>query len=196
MQINSTSPFLATAMFTFLVTGCGLVPGYANLTAKSANNPLAGESLAWSKPAENLPFEGEKACSIWPIEDSVTVKATDAQICVDATLHRLVDAGFSGDKPSPLDVASDGSLNGGGGVVVQTAKQKLEGQPRKIGTCFDKATSRERSVWASKYAGCVPNTDGEGKPVLTAKSTFLEVNTARWKFPATAANAKSEPAAK
>jgi hypothetical protein len=174
------------------LAACGLIPGYANLSARSAENPLAGGTLAWSHQADRLPFDGEQTCTTWPIEDAVTVHATDKEICVDATIYNLVEASFLGEKRSSLAITSDGSIDSRGGVVVQESAQSFEARPQKVGSCYERPTSRASNVWMSKYTGCVPNTDDERRPLLTTRSTFLELGgKARWKFPEPSAPSKT-----
>ncbi len=167
-----------------LFTGCALIPGYGNLMAKSAANPLKGEPIVLNEAPEGLPFtKGEQLCTIWPIENSFRVTATDSEICLDATVHKLRQPQFGASGSEGIDVASDGTMDSNGGVVATPARQRFEARPHKIGTCTDD-TRGTQSIWVSEYKGCVPNADGLGKPVLTKRSTFLEIGGKRWKFPA------------
>jgi hypothetical protein len=184
-------PFAALAA-TLTLTACNqLMPAsITNLTAASADNPLAGAPLKWSREAKNLPFEGEKACTTWPIEDHLTVTATDAQICVKGEIYDLRGAEFGSPGDSSLGLQSDGS--GDSGLVAGNAASVKSSTARKIGTCTDH--TQMKSVWVHAYDGCSDNKDPNGKTALTTRSTFLQVGDARWKFtapaPAPAAPAK------
>jgi len=164
-----------------VTAGCAALTGYVNLLSAPADNPLGGVPVKWSKQASNVPFEGQKACTIWPLDNTIDVRATDAQICVDATLYKLVPGGFDGPTSDSLTVASDGSQENKGSVIGQYT-HPLQARPRKVGTCTEGATG-VKTVWVSTYQGCVPNTDVNGKPVLTPGSSYLSVGDARWKFP-------------
>lgn len=180
----------ASALIMAGTPACQFVPGLAGLNAQNAENPLKGEPVAWSRQAEGLPFEGEKACSTWPIEDSVTARATEAEVCVKAQVYQLVDARFSGPGETSLDIESDGS----GGGLGERGLKSLKGRPSKVGSCADKAAAK--TVWVTQFDGCTPNkSEITGKPALTHQSTFLHVGKARWKFPATAPASPAGPAA-
>ena len=175
---------LRFAFATVLLTGCALIPGLGNLTAKSATNPLQGEPIVLNEAPEGLPFtKGEQLCTVWPIENSYRLTATDSQLCLEATVHKLRQPQFGASGSEAIDVASDGTMDSHGGVMATPARQKFEARPHKIGACSDD-TRGTQSIWISEYKGCIPNADGLGKPVLTKRSTFLEIAGKRWKFPA------------
>jgi hypothetical protein len=183
-------PFAALAA-TLTLAGCNqLMPAsITNLTAASADNPLVGGPLNWQRDAKNLPFEGEKACTTWPIQDHLTVTATDARICVKGEIYNLRGAEFGSPGENSVGVQSDGG--GDSGLVAGNASSVKSGTARKIGTCTDHG--QVKSVWVNTYDGCSDNKDPNGKPALTTRSTFLQVGDARWKFnptPAPAAPAK------
>jgi hypothetical protein len=182
------NPTIAIAAISFL-TGCAsLMPaGMLNMTAASADNPLGGTPVAWERESPGLPFEGQKACTTWPIKDTLKVKATDTEVCVDGEVYKLVAANFDGPTEASLQVESDGSGEEGLGMG-QTDHVKAS-TPKKVGTCFDKSANQEKTVWVAAYSSCVPNKNVSGKQVLTTKSTFLQVGEARWKFPTAAAPA-------
>ena len=168
-----------------IATGCAaLMPG---LFAKSAENPLSGQPVTWSRVAPGLPFEGEKACTLWPIEDSLNVTATDAKICVSGTIHKLVEPPFDGPEEMSLTVESDGSGKTGLGAG---QAGDVVARPRKVGSCFNKSTGSDKNVWVADFSGCVPNKSVAGPPVLSKASTYLQVGDARWKFAGQAASAK------
>jgi hypothetical protein len=172
-------------------TGCAFM---ANLNASSAPNPLSsGAPLTWQKQPQGIPFEGQQACTVWPIQSAMTVKVTDAQICIQGTIERVADGAIDGSSKTSLTVASDGSQEKKGGLIGQFTNS-VEAQPHKAGTCVDK-TRWVLNVWAATYDGCVPNSDMNNKPVLTKDSTYLAVGEARWKFPVQAAPAPAPASA-
>jgi hypothetical protein len=178
---------LTASAAAILAVGCNLVPGLANMTATSADNPLGGgPALTWSKQPAEVPFDGKKACSVWPIENSMTVQATEEKLCAEATMYTLANDAFDGSE-STLDFSSNGSLDTN--IGDDPAKERLRAQPQKIGHCYNDSTKAERSVWVSKFSGCVANVDDNGRPILTKKSTYLQVGDARWRFPTPASPA-------
>lgn len=165
-----------------LTQGCGLVnlvPGLENFGAQSAENPLKGQPLAWQEKSREVPFEGQKACTTWPIENQLKVKATEADVCLDGELYRVVDAQFPGPSDESIHVTSDGP--GESNLGNQT--EAFEGRVRKVGSCTDKNTGI-KSVWSISYSGCKPNKTMTGQPLVTMKSTYLKAGPAHWKFPA------------
>lgn len=194
MKLNVLSVRRGT-MFAAVVmlAGCAALPGMQNLGAQRADNPLGGTDLAWSKDPDGVPFEGQKACSTWPIQNKLTVKATTDQICATGQIYHLVGVDFDGPKADSesLSVQSDGS---GQSALMGAGMIKASGV-QKIGTCSD--NTRTTNVWVTSYDGCVPNKDPGGAPSLTASSTYLQVGDARWKFePAAQAPAAPKPTAK
>jgi hypothetical protein len=194
-MLRSASCFLG--LFLVSLSGCAqLMPAsMTNLTAARADNPLGGGApLHWAKASEGLPFEGERACSTWPIEDELTVTAADDQICVKGHVHKVIGSEFGAQEGHSIQVQSDGS--GDSGFIAGNTNGIKAGRSRKIGQCIDHGAAK--SVWEEPYDGCVPNKDAEGKPALTKQSTFLQVGSARWKFdpapaPAPAAQAAPKP---
>jgi hypothetical protein len=187
MSIRLFALAIVPASIGLLATGCAAL---ANMNAVSAENPLKSPSrLAWSKKAEGVPFEGQQACTVWPLESRMSVNATSDQICIQATMTRIAGSGIDGSKPSSLHATSDGSQESKGGMAGQFTNS-VEGQAQKVGTCVDK-TRRVLNVWVATYDGCVPNEDMKKQPVLTPDSTYLSVGGARWKFPTAAPAAPS-----
>jgi hypothetical protein len=182
---------LSIGLLSTAAIGCAAL---ANMGATSAQNPLSsGEVLTWSKQPQGIPFEGQQACTVWPIQSEMTVKATDAQICVKATMSRIAESAIDGSATTTVHATSDGSSESKGGLIGQFTNS-VEAHPQKVGTCVDK-TRGVLNVWVAKYDGCVPNTAMDSKPVLTKGSTYLAVGDARWKFPVADAPAAAAPAA-
>jgi hypothetical protein len=178
------------ALLLASLAGCAqLMPGVANMTARSAENPLGGSPATWSKAPNGLPFEGEKACTTWPIEDNLSVRATEEQICVQGQIHRLSEEGFPGPESVGLGISSDGTGEGG----LAESQTELKAQPRKVGQCVDKATGKTKNVWVAAFDSCADNKDPTGKVVLSSKSTYLQVGDARWKFTTATTAANSSP---
>ena len=173
------SLFVCVAVVSF-TTGCRLLlpASVLNSNATRAENPLKGGSITMAGKSQKLPIEGEKACTVWPIEDHVEITATDGQICARGTIHLLKNPGDPINDNGYL-FESDGS-----GDELRTDRL-ASASPHKIGSCVD--GSGAKNVWAARVDGCIPNTD-RGKPVLTLRSTFLLVidsyGEKRWKFPA------------
>lgn len=183
--------FLASAALSLALGGCQLLPqSVQNLRAVSADNPLNGQPLHWSRVAEGVPFEGEKACTMWPLENELTITATDAEVCAKGRVYRLVGAQFGDPGTHSLGVSSDGS--GDSGLVAGNAGPIEAKGSRKVGQCIDHDTAK--SIWEEPFDGCTANKDPAGKPALTKQSTFLQVGDARWKFPTPAAPAQSASA--
>jgi hypothetical protein len=182
---------LAPAILVALTTsGCALLlPNSAlNVGAMRADNPLKAP-LVYAAPAQNLPMEGEPACTIWPIEDDLTITATDTEFCAKGQIHVLLPTALPG-PDSPLNMESDGTGEADGS---RYADRLPAGPARKLGTCV--VANEPRNIWAKPYDGCVPNKDTFGKPVLTLRSSFLRVNDLRWRFEATAPEPTSPAAA-
>ncbi len=72
-----------------VVVGCGQLLPSSLLAAKSAENPLQGAALEWTRAPSGVPFEGARACTIWPIQDALTASATTDKICVMGQVHLL-----------------------------------------------------------------------------------------------------------
>jgi hypothetical protein len=180
---------LAMLSVSFAASACNvLLP--KTIGAVSAENPLKGQPIQWSKKADGVPFEGQRACTVWPIEDELTVTATPEQICVKGHTYQVVGAQFRNPPAGhSLGISSDGS--GESGFVAGSAGSVKPQGVRKIGQCTNLNSSM--SVWEEPYDGCVPNRDPNGKPALTDHSTFLEVGRARWSFPAAEPAAKASP---
>jgi hypothetical protein len=180
--------FLAAVLLSSV--GCATL---MNFGAVKATNPLTSNTaLTWSKEPQGIPFEGQKACQVWPINSSISVTATDDQICVDAKISRVADSGIDMSQDSELSVTSDGSLEKKGGMAGQFT-DSFKATPNKVGTCTD-STRGLLGVWVSSFKSCVANKDMSGKPVLTKDSSYLRVGDAKWTFPTPTAPAAA-PAA-
>lgn len=177
------TPVLSILATAALVGGCASLMPASLRPGQSADNPLHGTALTSSEKPAGLPFEGQQACTTWPIENTLAVKATEAEICVEGSVHKLMQPEFTPSAESSLAIASDGS--GSSGSI-----HGPKGRAQKIGSCFDKTANRTQTVWVTRYNDCVPNRNQDGKQALSAASTFLEVGDARWRFPA------PDPAAK
>jgi hypothetical protein len=173
------------AAFVLSTVGCATL---MNFGAVKATNPLTSSTaLTWSKQPQGIPFEGQKACQVWPINSTIKVTATDEGICVDAKISRVAESGIDMSHDSELSITSDGSLDKKGGMTGQFT-DPLTATPNKIGTCSD-STRGALGVWVSTFKSCVPNKDMSGKPVLTKDSSYLRVGDAKWTFPTPAAPA-------
>jgi hypothetical protein len=183
VEIQSMRRLIAAVILS--TVGCATL---MNLGAVSAPNPLTNKStLTWSKEPQGIPFEGQKACQVWPINSTLSVTANDDQICVDAKISRVAESGIDMSHDSELSITSDGSLEKKGGMAGQFT-DPITATPNKIGTCTD-TTRGELGVWVSTFKSCVANKDVGGKPVLTKDSSFLRVGDAKWTFPAPTAPA-------
>jgi len=174
------SSHIATALVSLVaVVGCNQLLPPSMQSGVSAANPLDGQSVAWKEKAEGLPFEGEQACSTWPIENELTATATATQICAKGHFYKLRDAAAGDPGTDSLRVDSDGT---GDPTTAGEANEKgiASGRARKIGQCVDHGAVK--SVWELAYDGCVANKGVEGGAALTKRSTYLEIGAARWKF--------------
>lgn len=181
-----------------LLASCVTIPGLPGFGDGSpiVENPLNGTPLQYSAPARGLPFERERACSFWPIDNALTVTVTAEKICIRGKLYKLVGASSGTPGGTDIVVGSDGSG--------EEEIAMFEGEFRsKVGECFDKTTTKgEQAVWMAEIDRCLINQGAEfgepplmkptkdGKPILTKKSTFLRVADARWRFPEAKAKSK------
>ncbi|AKU99582.1 hypothetical protein AKJ09_06246 [Labilithrix luteola] len=167
------------ALGAFVLGGCSLLPGpLGNLNARAGENPLKGQPLAWSDKPASVPFEGERACTTWPIQDELTVTATNEQICVKGKTYKLLGNAFGSPGKRSFSAQSDGS--GESGLLAGMTTSIESSEPHKVGHCTSNNQGLE--VWEQVIDSCVPNKDTSGKPALTMSSTFLQVGDARWKF--------------
>jgi hypothetical protein len=186
VPIPMLRPTILAALALATATGCSLLlPAQAlNVNAIRAQNPLGGTPLAWSHAAASLPFSGgEKACTLWPIDDTLTVTATADKICIKGEINALVDPA----APTPsgmLLLESDGSGESADGQPDRIPTSRT----RKVGSCL--VQNQQKTVWVQSYDGCVANRGSGGHPVLTTRSTFLRVNDVRWRFDPPAAAVK------
>lgn len=172
------------------VVGCGQLLPSSLLAAKSAENPLQGAALEWTRAPSGVPFEGARACTIWPIQDALTVSATTEKICVKGQVHRLLPPSVTPPAVDTVVVHSDGGgtseqLDGRAGAISSAA-------PKKLGECTDHGAAK--SIWAHPFDGCIDNKDKDGKPWVSATSTFLDIGLERWRF-ASGATPASAPSA-
>lgn len=183
------------ALGALALGGCSLLPGpLGNMNARAGENPLKGQPLAYSEKAASVPFEGERACTTWPIQDELTVSATDDQICVKGKTYKLLGNAFGSPGKRSFSAQSDGS--GESGLVAGNTTSFESSEPHKVGHCT--STNQSLEVWEQSFDSCVPNKDPNGKQALTMTSTFLQVGDARWKFrvPEATTATTAAPAAK
>jgi hypothetical protein len=192
MNFNHTRTIFLAVFTLSAATACNaLMPSaLGNFGAQAAENPIKGQPVHWSAKANGVPFEGQTACTTWPIENELTVSATADQICVKGHMYSLLGAEFPAPNHPSLGIASDGS--GDSGLVAGQASSVEAKGVRKIGQCTDH--NNLKSVWEEPYDACVANKDPNGKPALTAQSTFLRVGDAKWKFAAPESSAKAASA--
>jgi hypothetical protein len=164
---------LVLACVAVSAVGCGAYMDAMNTLAAAsdveAENPLKGKPLAATSKSDVF-AQGEKDCTIWPLEDKMELRATEAEICVSMTTL----------KESPSETwVGEPTANRTEFVQVSTDTAKApvsisveKGTASKIGQC------RGKSVWSFSYEGCAAN---EG--ALTDKSAWLSAEGNRWKFP-------------
>ena len=144
-----------------VVVGCGQLLPSSLLAAKSAENALQRAALEWTRAPSGVPFEGARACTIWPIQDALTVSATTDKICVKGQVHRLLPPSVTPPAVDTVVVHSDGGgtseqLDGRAGAISSAA-------PKKLGECTDHGAAK--SIWAHPFEGCIDN-QGHGRQAV------------------------------
>jgi hypothetical protein len=181
--MNDTKSRYTPILYAALVgaTSCASlgIPGLASVDGESAPNPLSGASLRWLRAPRAVPVDGPSACTLWPLDSTLSVHATAGELCLEGEVYSLQKEGALPQLESALAFQSDGTESSAFGA----GKSKVLRTPQqKIGSCYDKITHTTSDVWVAQVKACTPNQDASGNPVLTRRSTFLEVGDARWRF--------------
>jgi hypothetical protein len=180
MSVRTTVLF---AVFT--AAGCAAMMRSMEVKPRTAENPLvSGQALEASKKA-NVGVVSEQDCDQWPFEDTLSVRVTEAEICISARKHKDVESSWSGEPTSNssenFSVANEA---GEGGYI--TAKKV---RSSKVSKCFNKGYNQEVKIWAFDYEGCAPNNG-----TVTASTKSLNVEGEAWAFPTAQAASAGAPA--
>ena len=172
---DKTLPVLVT-LLAVGSTACILMrPGALHASGQTAANPLVSGQPLEAKHKGDVGVVSEQDCNVWPFEDTMTVTATDAQICVTIKKHKEQPPGWTGeptaDRTVGLQVSGDG---GGEGGYINAEKTGAS----KVGQCFNRGYNAQIAIWAFDYKGCTANGG-----VLTAASASLHVGDESWTFP-------------
>jgi hypothetical protein len=157
-------------------TACILMhPGAMHASGQTAPNPLVSGQPLEATHKGDVGVVSEPDCSIWPFQDTMTVTATDAQICVTIKRHKDAPSGWTGeptaDRTVGLQVSGDGGAQGGYINAEKTGSSK-------VGSCLNRGYNARVAIWAFDYKGCTPNGG-----VLTQASGSLRVGDESWTFP-------------
>ncbi|MDC3952904.1 hypothetical protein [Polyangium jinanense] len=146
-----------------------------------AQNPLVSGAPLEARSKGKIGVVSEPDCNVWPFEDTMTVKASESEVCVTALQHKDAPPGWTGE---PTANSSEGYSVSSGAERGYIDARKTRAS--KVGSCFNKGFNKQVAIWAFEYEGCTPNNG-----VLTKASPSLRVGDASWTFPAPAA---TEPA--
>lgn len=169
--------FASSLALATLATGCRAMMRPALPTEKPAENPLVSGKPLEARNTNTIRGVTEPDCKTWPfgqtIDDTVTVKVTEAEICVSLHTHKEELASWRGEPTisSSEDFKVVNDANEGGYInATKTGSAKVT-------SCFNKGYGEETVVWAFDYTGCVPN---NGIVTMTTKS--LRVGNQAWAF--------------
>ncbi|MDB4960369.1 MAG: hypothetical protein JWP01_368 [Myxococcales bacterium] len=170
-------PLLASPLMLTALTGCLAMMRPAPPVAAPAENPLISGAPLEATNTNTIPGLTEDDCKTWPfgnsIDDTVTVKVTEAEICVSLHKHTEEMASWQGE---PTMSSSEGfkivnDANEGGHI------NATKSGAAKLTSCFNKGFNRPTVIWAFDYTGCAPN---NGTVTRTTKS--LRVGRQAWEF--------------
>lgn len=160
-------------------TGCFAMmrPG-AGGGGRTVDNPIvSGQPLEVTKSGD-VGVVSEQDCNIWPFEDKLEVKVTEAQICISQHKNMEAPPGWSGEPTNDRSKGFNVANNAAEGGYINAEKNHSS----KVGHCFNKGYNQEVAIWAFDYQGCAPNNG-----TVTTATTSLTVGDESWSFPAPAA---------
>lgn len=167
-----------TVLFAvFAAAGCAAMMKSMEVKPRTAENPLvSGQPLEASKKG-NVAGLSEQDCDQWPFEDTLSVRVTEAEICISARKHKDASSTWVGEptvnSSEGFQVANDA---GEGGYI--TARKV---HSSKVSKCFNRGYNDEVKIWAIDYEGCAPNNG-----TVTAATKSLRVGDESWDFPGAA----------
>lgn len=171
--------FVRPTLFLALASAAGCAAMMRSMEVKphTADNPLVSGQPLEAREKGDVGVVSEQDCNIWPFEDTMSVRITDAQICISARKHRAASPGWSGEPTANRSEFFRVSNEVGEGGSISVDKQRSS----KVAQCFNKGFNAETPIWLFEYEGCAPNNG-----TVTAATTRLTVGDETWEFPGSA----------
>ena len=177
---------IVAVTITSFVSLAGCAGMMKSMTPKPrvVDNPLVSGQPLEAKHKGDVGVVSQDDCNTWPFEDTLTVRVTEAQICIEARNHKEQPPGWTGeptaDSSKGFSIAND--ANEGGRINADKAGSA------KVGSCFNRGYNKQVEIWAFDYKACAPNNG-----TVTAATKSLRVGDESWDFagsqPATTAAA-------
>lgn len=162
-------------LLALVAAGCGSTQ--SRMAEPPIEHPLVhGEPLE-ARTLANVGVVTEADCNRWPFEDTVTVRVTEAQICVAARRHTNTEPGRMTAPEAPLRETFQVVTDVAPAALITVEKMRAS----NVSTCLHLQFAAPISIWAFDYEGCAPNNG-----IVTRATSFLRVGNASWTLRRTA----------